>query len=210
MATDIQYYNFLTRTQHPVFRKSFTGEPLPNDSFHLVRNYLVAKQLIKIMAKVKSLEENSFPHTVNIDGIAEWEMDYFGFTKSTLPLEQRRYELITWINSNIGMALVDVINAAISITGKEPLVILNVNKGGWTLGKTPLGVKTIMAGDDTTPNRYTYLVKFNEIISSSLIKTFDKELTRIEKAGSKHIISALKIKWILGKSSLGVDTILRN
>jgi hypothetical protein len=210
MATVQDYYNLLVRLQHPVFRKDFAFPPAPDSSFHLVRNYLIAKQLVKLKTKVDSLEENSFPHTVNQDGISRWETDYFDFNKPSLPIEQRRSELLKWINSKVGMALPDVQNAAVAITGQLPAVILKVNKGGWTLGKAPLGKITILGGQDTTENRYTYLVKFTSIVNSALLKTLDNELTRIEKAGSKHIISAPKVKWILGKSALGADTFLRN
>lgn len=210
MASVIEYYNLLTRTQHPVYRKDFSGTPEQEASWHLIRNYLLAKQLVKIMEKVSSLEENSFPNTVSDSGIDAWEFDYFNFSKPSLTLEQRRAELLKWINNKIGMSKADVIKAAEAITGKTPDIILNLNKGGWKLGSSVLGVQSILGGTDSTDSRYSYLVKFSDIVGNALLKTLDSELTRIEKAGSKHYLSSPQVKWILGNSSLGVDTILRN
>lgn len=209
MATVQDYYNLLTRIQHPVFSKDFSGVPSKDASFHLIKNYLIAKQLIKLNVKIYSLKENSFPHTANVSGIGRWEDDYLGFSKPSLDIEDRRSELMGWINSEVGMSLPDVINASVSITGVVPDVILRVREGGWVLGEAILGETTILGAADTTANRYTYLVVFNTIINSELLKTLDIELTRIEKAGSKHIISAPSVEWILGFSPLGVDTILR-
>jgi hypothetical protein len=210
MASAIEYFGLLTRTQHPAYRKDFSGVPSAEASWHLIRNYLLAKQIVKLKEKLSSLEENSFPNTVNVSGIDAWETDYFNFTKPSLSIDQRQEELLKWINNKIGMSKSDVIKAAESITGKTPDIILNLNKGGWKLGSSVLGVQTILGGTDTTDSRYSYLVKFSDIVGNVLLKTLDSELTRIEKAGSKHYLSAPQVKWIIGKSSLGVDTILRN
>lgn len=207
--SETRYRNHLTRTLHPVFQKDYSGVVGPDSSFHHIRNAIVARQLVTLKAKIDELELNSFPHTVLLSGINDWENDYFGFTKPSKSLGQRIIELLAWVNNEIGMTLPDVVKVSKAITGEEPLVIYRISKGSFILGKARLGVTTILGGGDTTANRYTYLVKFSTIINSTLLAKLDSELTRIEKAGSKHILSSPKVKWILGSSALGRDTYLR-
>lgn len=209
MSSISQYRHYFVRTQHPVYRKEYSL-PTADHSGHLIANQVLAVEMEKLKAKVDKLILDSRPDTATKEGLDRFEMDYFAFTKPSKTPEQRRAELLVWINGRVGMSLPDVKKASRSITGLEPLVIVKVNKGAFVLGKARLGVTTILGAEDSTASRYTYLVKFSEPVNSAALSNLDRELTRIEKAGSKHIISAPKIGWILGSSSLGTDTTLRN
>lgn len=190
MSRLVDYRNLLNRLQHPVYKKDFSGPPGPDASFHLLFNHVVAKQMVKLSQIVDDLESNSHPVSLNESGINRWENDYFGFTKPSKGLVERRNELLIWINQKIGMSVRDVYNLAISITGQRPSVILNRSRGSWVLGRAALGTATILPGADTNENRFSYLVKFLHPVDSVLLAKLESELLRLEKVGSSHVIYA--------------------
>ena len=209
MSLEDNYYKLLTRLDHPVFSKDF--EDAGQDSnFNSVLNRCLAYALNIVAQDIKVLFLDMYPHKVTSGGIDNWEVDYFDFTKPGKDLETRRDELLKWMNSDIGMSRPDVVSICEAIVGKTPQIIVNANKGSFVLGANALGTATILAGEDNTENRYTYIVRFTTNITTAQAKRLDEELTKIEKGGSKHIISFPPAKWVLGESSLGVDSYLRS
>lgn len=210
MSLEQDYYDFLTRTDHPVFKRDYSTEQSADSGFNAILNRVVARQLVKMREALNVLKSDTFPNTVTPYGIAFWESRYFGFVKP-LGIEHtvRRDQLVFRINNRVGLTIQDVINIAFSITGVKPKEIRNAYfTPGWILGESALGIDTILNADDSVDARQTYLVIFGEVIPTELLAQFDKELTKIEKAGSQHFISAPTPIWILDQSTLGKDTIL--
>lgn len=209
MSLEQQYYNLLTRIDHPVFAKDFSDTTTINSASPLnsIINLVIARQLVNLKAKLDEIALNKFPQSVTDLGIDQWEETYFGFSKSGKTLAERITELLAKLNSRVGMSVQDVINAAIAITGQTPTVTRNLGLGGWVLGEGILGLTTIFAAD-TLQNLATYLVYFAASVDSILVRELDKKLTSIEKGGSTHLIVSPLRFWILGQGTLGVDTTL--
>jgi len=208
LSRTVEYYNLLSRTDHPVFKKQVLNNPNPN-SFNSAFNFMIAVELAKAKEALDDVYINQYPHTTNLNGIDGWEQNYFNFSKTNKQIDQRVLELLRWINSDIRMSLPDVIDASLAIVGKEPLVIVSASQGSFILDKAILGESTILDAEDSPQSRDTYIVRFAENVSSTLLDLLDKRLTAIEKAGSKHVISSPPIEWVIGDSALDKDTILR-
>lgn len=213
MATEQQYYELLTRLDHPVFRKLIADVNTfdENTPFNNVFNLLLAKQLIKLKIKNDGLTLDSHPDTVREETIDKWEETYFGFTKVNVPFLQRRDELLQRYNIDIGMAVQDVITLAESITGQTPTVIRNAFFSGFTLDDPALGVldsTSILGSDDQAADAHLYFVIFSDPVDSALLTLFDNELTAIEKAGSRHVSSSPPKFWVLDASVTDLDTLL--
>lgn len=213
MSLDQQYYELLTRMDHPVFRKLFVDVTTFDDTtpFHSVFNLVLAKQLTKLKGLCDGLILDSQANTVREVTIDKWEETYFGFTKQNVPFLQRRDELLQRYNIDIGLAVQDVITLAESITGQTPVVIRNAFFGGWILDSPDTGVldqSTVLPGDDQSDHAHLYIVIFSDPVPTELLTVFDNELTAIEKVGSRHsLVSPVKF-WVLNSSALDLDTIL--
>ena len=210
MSLEQDYYDFLTRIDHPVFFRDFSTTTDKDSPLNSIQNRLMAKQLVRMRESLDKFIADCFPHTVTEDGIGLWESRYFGFIKSgNIAIETRREQLMVRINTRVGLTVEDVKNIAYSFTGKIPRVIRNnYFSNGWVLDQGVLGVDTILNADDTDENRRTYTVIFDEVLTSDLLNRIDVALTNIEKAGSLHNVFAPSPYWILDESVLGVDTIL--
>jgi len=213
MATEQQYYDLLTRMDHPVFRKLFADVTTfdVDTPFNSVFNLILARQLLKLTALEDGFVLDSHPDTVREVTIDKWEETYFGFTKTNVPFLQRRTELLQRFNIDIGMAVVDVITLAESIVGQTPLIIRNGFFGGWTLDDPDFGVldlTTVLSSSDQASDAHVYIVIFTETVDTALLQILDEELTAIEKAGSRHgIVAPIKF-WVLDTSVIDLDSIL--
>lgn len=200
------YYDLLTRIDHPVFKRDFNEDVTADSPFNSLLNYVFAKQLVHLRDDLTQVQLNKYPDTVNGLGIDRWEETYFGFVKTGKLLETRRTELILKVISRARMSAPAVVRIAQTITGKTPSVIRNLYFSGWTLGSSPLGIDTVLPGLVQAQDAFIYRVSFSEPIDSELLTQLDKELTRIEKGGSTHVIFAPLKLWVLGDSALGIDT----
>lgn len=203
------YYNLLSRLDHPVFKVVSDAGLEPEDNFNQVLNRILAIELDLLMTEISNLYLGQFPHSVPENDISDWEVEYFNLVKGSKSIGVRRAELMQWINNPIGMALQDVINLAESIVGKTPSVIVRGNESGFLIDEAILGETSSLDGDQTTENKYTYIVSFTEIIPNDIAALLDKRLTQTEKAGSKHYLVFPEVAWIIDESVLGEDTILR-
>ncbi len=200
------YYDLLTRMDHPVFKRDFNEEITADSPFNSIINFVFAKQLERLRNDIFEVKCNKFPQSITNLGIDRWEETYFGFIKVGKDLETRKNELTLKIISRVRMSLPAVITIAESITGKTPHVMRNLFYEGWVLGESSLGIDTVLPGLNDTQDVYVYRVSFSEPIDSELLEQLDKELTRIEKAGSTHVLFAPLKLWVLGESALGIDT----
>lgn len=205
MSKEQVYYELLTRTDHPVFKKDFSLTTDANSPLNSIYNRIFAKQLEKLQELESEMRLNSFANTVTALTIDDWEQTYFGFTKPSLPLSQRVSELVIKFNRRFKMNVTDVIDLARAIVGETPLVVRNVNLQGWVLGQSALGINTAFGGGNSEG---LYLVAFSVPVDSNLLKRLDERLTIIEKAGSRHKVTSPVKYWVLGTSSLGIDTTL--
>jgi len=211
MSTKEQlYFEMLERTDHPVFARDIVDVSTigPDSDFNTIMNLVIARQLVRLDAALRSVQENTFPQTCNADGIDSWEKTYFNFTKPQFDLDTRKAQLLIKINKRFTMTVGDVIAAAQAIVGSTPTVIRNLYFGGWTLDVSILDVNTIFGGATQALDSETYLVIFNSPVDSDLLKKLDKELTNIEKAGSVHYVIAPPNFWLLDANALDIDTLL--
>jgi len=213
MSLEQQYYEALTRMDHPVFRKIFADvTTFDSDTpFNAVLNLIVAKQMVKLKALEDGLILDSQPDTVRVETIDKWEETYFGFTKINVPFALRQSELLQRYNIDIGLAVADVITLAESIVGQTPIVIRNAFFSGWILDDPVLSVldqTTILPGDDQSDHAHLYFVIFSNPVDTALLTAFDNELTAIEKVGSRHVNSSPTKFWVLDASVMDLDTIL--
>jgi hypothetical protein len=204
-----KYYEFLTRTDHPVFARDYSSSTGPDSPLNSVLNRVMARQMVRLRAEIDRLSAITFPQNADVESIGKWEERYFGFSKSaTVGLSTRVAQLMLRIQSRISMSAPQAIAISQAITGLTPTIIRNLHSGGWVLGQSVLGVSTIFSGSNQSSDSQLYLVVFSSQVSSDLITILDNELTRIEKGGSRHIIVTPPPHWILGTSVLGVDTVL--
>lgn len=209
MSRSDNYYNLLTRLDHPAFSKDFDSGLDKDDNFNQILNRILAEELDLLVTLVEIIYLDQFPHTVTVDGADDWEIEYFDLLKRSKDIATRRAELMQWINNPIGMSEPDVINLAESIVGKTPNIIINANESGFLIDEAILGESSSLDGEQTTENKYTYIVTFAEIIPSDIARELDKRLTQTEKAGSKHYLVFPEVAWIIDESILGEDTFLR-
>lgn len=203
-----QYYEMLTRTDHPVFRKDFAEVQDASSPFNSVLNRILARQFVKLSQALDTLQLNAYPNTVDTTGIDKWEETFFGFVKSGVPFLQRVNELLRRYNHQITMSVGDVVFFAEVITGQTPVVMRNLYFGGFILDVSVLDLSTIFSGADQSISAQDYVVAFSKPVDSGLLKILDKELTRIEKGGSRHFLVAPPNFWVLDVNTLNVDTIL--
>lgn len=208
MSLEQQYADMLARTDHPVFKKDFSTVVNLDSPFNTILNRLLAKQLVRLREDLEILKPNSFPHSLTADGIEPWEETYFGYAKGGGELSERVDQLLTKINSHRGLAVADVLDIAMAVTGQTPKVIRNLHTDGWHLGEAYLGIDSVLSGGPELIYMQTYVVVFYETVSSDLLEKFDQELTKAEKAGSTHAIEAPIEFWFLGSNFLGIDTVL--
>lgn len=206
MSKEQVYYEMLTRCDHPVFVKDYSETTDIKSPLNSIYNRLMAKALVRLTDLEEKIRLNLNPDTVTSLMIDDWELNYFGFTKPSLSLEQRKAELLIKFNKQYTMSVTDVISLAQSIVGKTPVITRNVKLNGWVLGQGILGISTTLGGNSSTQG--LYLVSFTESVDSNLLKKFDERLTIIEKAGSRHKVKSPIRYWVLGVSTLGIDTTL--
>lgn len=208
MANKVQiYYEYLARTDHPVFSKDYSESSSLLSPLNSILNRLAAKQLVKFKTLHDEVRANLYASTVTALTIDDWEYQYFGFTKGGLSLSQRISELLIKVNKRFKMNLQDAVDISKSIVGMAPIITRNVSRGGWILGSGVLGSSTTPATSGVD-GIGLYLVYFPQPVDSSLLTKLDQRLTIIEKAGSQHKVKAPPRYWILGTSSLGTDTTL--
>ena len=147
------------------------------------------------------------PNTVNEDGIDDWEMEYFGFTKPSLNLSDRVAQLLIKFRNQIRMNYPSVVSVAESITGQTPIVIRNLWKSGWVIGQSILGISTVLSTTQET-DAGVYIVIFTQSITSAQRLALENKLAQIQKGGSRSYVVAPQQKWVIGTSALGVDTVL--
>ena len=202
------YYDFLTRIDHPVFAKDFRPiDTIDKDApLNSILNLIGAREFARMHETVEEMRLNSYPISVTATTIDDWELEYFGFTKAQLSIEQRVTELMIKFNQRFHMGVPDVEALAEAITGQTPQITRNLFYGGWTLGAGTLGSSTTLGGDQSQSNKY--LVEFTQPVDSTLLAKLDQQLTAIEKAGSTHKTRAPLQRWVLGKTALGLNTTL--
>ena len=200
------YFEALARTEHPIFARDFSPTQDITSPLNSIFNRIFARQLVKLRAVLDEIAINAYPNTVTALTIDDWELEYFGFTKQSLQLSQRVSELLIKYNRRFSMAVPDVIQLSQSIVGLTPYVTRNVSRSGWVLGRGPLGIGTTFGGDTSVIG--FYLVAFPKPVDSTLLAKLDQRLTSIEKAGSRHKVTAPIQHWILGRTALGIDTTL--
>lgn len=208
MVNDQIYYEMLVRCDHPVFRRDYSPVTSIDSPLNSIHNRIMAKQLDRMRDLIEEVRLNSYPDTVTALTIDDWEFNYFGFTKPSLPLSQRVDELLLKFNKRFTMSLQDVIDLSRAIVGETPVVTRNVNRAGWVVGQGVLGVNTTLSGGGGSGSVGLYLVSFTVPVDSILLKKLDERLTIIEKAGSRHKIAAAIPRWVLGSAVLGVNTTL--
>lgn len=204
------YYEYLVRTDHPVFKRDYSEVQTAESPFNSILNRVMARQLVRMRSSLEIVQNNTYPHLVAEEGIDEWEYRFFSFIKDNLNIEDRVEQLVLRFNNRVGLTEDDVQKIAFSFTGRMPRVIINSYFGGWILDQAALNVDTVFSGEDTPADRQTYFVIFDVPIPSEILRKLDNELTKIEKAGSKHFISSPTSYWSIGESSLNHDTILGN
>jgi hypothetical protein len=202
------YYEFLARTDHPVFRRDFSQSTSVTSPLNSIYNRIFADQLAKLKAVIDELSLNLYPSTVTALTIDDWENQFFGFTKPSSPLSLRVAELVLKVNKRFKMNIGDVLDLSQAIVGMKPIVTRNVARRGWVLGTGVLGISTTLDEKSNGFSAGLYLVYFPRPVDSRLLKKLDEQLTIIEKAGSRHVIKAPIPRWILGRSALGIDTTL--
>jgi len=210
MSNEQKYYEMLTRTDHPVFKKDFAPVQDETSPFNSILNRVIARQLCKIRDEFAKVGINAHPNTVTDFSIDKWEETHFGFTKGSTLLAQRITELVDKVNNVQTMSLPDVILTAEIITGFTPLVFRNIFFEGWTLDLHALDVSTVMSGDVQADDAFTYVVIFSQEVDPILLDRLDKELTKIEKGGCNHVILAPPKFWTFDQSAFGVDTTLKD
>lgn len=208
MASEQDYYEVLVRTDHPVFNRDYSSSQNVNSPYNSIMNRVMARQLVKIRSLLDEIALNTNPETVTSLMIDDWENQYFGFTKGNLPLSQRVSELLIKFNKRFSMNVGDAIALAQSIVGLTPVITRNIDFDGWVLGTGVLGVSTVISGPTVVGGRGFYLVSFAAPVDTNLQKQLDNALTIIQKAGSRHKITAEVQYWVLGKGVLGISTIL--
>ena len=206
-GTEQQYYEVLTRTDHPVFLKDYSTSQDINSPLNSIWNRLFAKQLVRIRAVLDEFQLNLVPDSVTAMTIDDWETQYFGYTKPALTLAQRKAELMIKLSKRFSMSTPDALVLSQAIVGKTPFIIRNLNLSGWVMGQAALGISTVFGGAGST-GIGEYLVYFTSPVNSDLINKLDQALTSIEKAGSTHKVKSPIQFWILGQTALGIDTTL--
>lgn len=207
-ALEQKYYEFLVRTDHPVFRRDFSTTVDGSSPFNVILNRILARQMARLRGALESLQRNSFANTVDAESIEQWEQTHFGTTYPNLSIALRVAQLMDKLNHRPTMAVSSVIRAAQRITGKTPIVIRNIYYGGWVLDQAALGIDTAFSGTNQANFAQTYYVCFASPITTSQRKSLDKELTRIEKGGSVHFIFSPAQIWQLDLSRLDIETVL--
>lgn len=207
-GTEQQYYEMLTRTDHPVFFKDFSASQNVNSPLNSIWNRILANQFLIFRSILDEFQLNLVPSTVTEMTIDDWELDYFGFTKRNLPLVQRIAELLIKFNKRFTMSVSDVISLCQAITGQTPLVVRNVSRNGWVIGGGALGATTVLSTSATATARGLYLVALTKPVSSNFLSQLDSALSGIEKAGSHHVITSPIQHWQLGLVALGINTTL--
>ena len=206
MSKEQIYYEFLNRTDHPVFQKDYSQSSSINSPLNTILNRIIARQLVLLKEKIDEVRANSYPASLTALSIDDWEFNYFGFTKPGLSLPIRITELLIKFNKRFHLNVQDVIDLSQSIVGIKPIVTRNVARDGWQLGRGALGISTTFGGDANVIG--LYLVYFPKPVDSGLLAKLDERLTKIEKAGSIHRIKAPTPRWILGRAVFGRDTTL--
>lgn len=205
MSKEQSYYEFLVKTDHPVFNRDFSLTTSINSPLNSIYNRIFARSLVKAYNLLFEINENCYVNSVTELTISDWEFQYFGYAKPNLGLTQRLFELKIKVNKRFKMNVQDAIDLAISITGVTPTIVRNVNLTGWLLGSSVLGLSTTFSGSGVTG---LYYVVFPVPIPQPLLDRLDERLTVIEKAGSRHKLKSPRLFWVLGKSALGVDSTL--
>lgn len=208
IGTEQQYYLYLTRLDHPVFAKVYTDTVDSTTPLNSIMNRVMARQLVRMKTALDDLRANCFAYTATLTLIGNWELTYFGVTSPSLTLANRINRLLARINSSLDMSVGTVISLSQSITGQTPRVVRTLKDGGWTIGVSVIGLDTIIAGNNPASDGSTYLVIFDQPVDSDSFNELDQQLTAIQKGGSNHFILAAPTVWVLGESSIGVDTIL--
>jgi hypothetical protein len=210
MATlEQKYYELLTRTDHPVFKKDFSEVQDGTSPFNSIFNRLLAKQMVRMREALDALKPEMFPQTATELSISQWEDTYFGFSKFGIDLATRIEELLKKRNNQLTMSVKTVILLAEAIVGQTPRVLRNLSAlGGWVMDVAALDVDTIFPEPGTDNGAQTYVVIFETPVSSDLLKRLDNELTRIEKGGSKHILLSPARFWVSDVAALEVDSLL--
>lgn len=207
MATEQQVYEMLARVDHPVFPRDLNPVTTSTSPFNSIMNRVLAKQFVRLNAAIASLQLNEFPQTCDANTIDRWEYT-FGLSNATLPLADRIIALLNKINQHITMSAPTVISIAQSITGQTPYVVRNVYWTGWIIGSSIIGINTVIGGGTSGSHSSVYIVIFTSPITSAQRKLLDSTLTTIEKGGSSHAIVAPLALWIVGRSAIGIDTII--
>jgi len=203
-----QYYEMLSRTDHPVFARDFSEIQDGTSGFNAIMNRVLAKQLVRMRTALLQTGSNSFPQSPDTTSLAKWEERYFGFSKPTLNYNDRVSQLLKRRNRRVKMSITDALALCESITGQTPTIIRNLWSGGWILGQSALGLSTVLSGSPQSSASQLYLVIFAKQVDSILLKSLDEQLTLIEKGGSRHVIVTPATRWILGQSALGLNTVL--
>lgn len=111
-----------------------------------------------IYNNLKSIYENKFASTVNIDGISQWEKDYFKFSQdASLSFEERRQKLIAKVRAlgRLSLPYIDSVVGAILDPLGLPYDILpysgqnngNIN-GTWIFEESLLDLDTFLGALD--------------------------------------------------------------
>ena len=210
MSKEQEYYDLLTRTDAPVFKKNYLDvNDIDGDSpFNVIFNLVLARQLCKYKIDRDIILNNKFVQSVDENGIDQWEETHFGFIKPSIPLPQRVSELRDKVNNTNTMAVADVILESEVITGLTPIVIRNTFFGGWILDVSAFDVDTFFGDDVLGPESDYYLVIFSDPIDPVTLDRLDKKLTQIEKGGSRHCIFAPIQFWTFDISAFDIDTVL--
>lgn len=208
MSQEQKYYEVLTRTDHPVFKRDFSEITDVNSPLNSIINRVLAKQLVKLKADMDEVAMNSYPNLVDATAIDDWEIEYFGYLKAGYALSDRVSQLLIKYNNSLKMNVASAVFLAESIAGLTPIIFRSLAQDGWVLDQSALDVDTIFVGSVVAGDADTYLVIFDQPISSSLLALLDSELTKIEKGGSNHIILSQPDFWVLDINSLDDNTIL--
>jgi len=203
-----QYFEMLSRTDHPVFARDFSETQDGTSGFNAIMNRVMAKQFVRMRTALLQTAANSFPQSPDTTALAKWEERYFTFSKPTLDYNDRVSQLLTRRNRRVKMSVTDALALCESITGQTPIIIRNLWSQGWVMGQGIFGLSTVLSGSPQGDVSQLYLVIFSKQVDSTLLKSLDEQLTLIEKGGSRHVILTPPIRWILGQSTVGVNTVL--